>query len=498
MTFLSISLAFFIGVIVPASSLSVPIQRRTENHTIRWLDCYDRIPTTMQEEFNVTTSTPIPSSLRCGKLDVPLDYSRPFDPNTNNITIGFAMNRPSNPQGVIYHHPGGPGIDAASQAWENALNLSNTFTSLMDDFDILAINMRGLEFSTPLNCTSGVFFNNISHPFPTSEDEYNAYQVAMTNFLGSCNNSSPPGLMQFEQLMNASGTFVGAAYIAQFPERVGRFVIDAVIPHGMPFQDMITDQMVAVNRLLLRSDAFCMADPTCPFYGQGKGSVVKAWETLLAQAIQEPLAAPSCGPGMLCNAPVTATDLRFAVYASFRSNPDFPLFNFALNESLHGNASLFGYQPSFDIRETVVSPLLYSDFRVEDSWKTFEGFNNFSINAQPNDTASIVYSQTWQFVLMCAAWPFDVSEQTTMTSSKEFLWVTSDYDLNLPTELTAFAWQQTPNSTLLIRAGDDHTSIDLDRTPPCLLPSSYPQVEREGLSRTHTTYLPALRPVILV
>ncbi|KAF8134130.1 hypothetical protein K438DRAFT_1997841 [Mycena galopus ATCC 62051] len=437
----------------------------------------------MQQEFNVTSSTPIPSSLRCGELDVPMDYSKPFDSVTNNITIGFAMNRPTNPEGVIYYHPGGPGLEAVSQAWQNALNLSQTFTGLMDNFDILAINMRGLEFSTPLNCTSGVFFNNISYPFPTSEEEYNAYQVSMTNFFGSCNDTSPPGLMQFVSTadfmqdydaMRAAlgyetinfagvsyGTFVGAAYIAKYPENSGRFVIDAVIPHGYDFQDMIIDQIVAVNRLLLRSDAFCMTDPTCPFYGQGKGSV--AWETLLQQAIQEPLAAPGCGVGTLCNAPVTATDLRYAVYASFQSNPDFPLFNFALNQSLHGNATLFGYQPLFDLRETVVSPLLCSDFGIEDDgWKTFSGFNNFSLNASANDTASIVYGQNWQYILMCAAWPFKVPEQTIVNTTKEILWVTSDYDLNLPTELTTFAWQQTPNSTLLIRAGDDHTSINLD------------------------------------
>lgn len=33
--------------------------------------------------------------------------------------------------------------------------------------------------------------------------------------------------------------------------------------------------MQAVNRLLLRADAFCIFDDTCPFHSQGKGSVVK-------------------------------------------------------------------------------------------------------------------------------------------------------------------------------------------------------------------------------
>jgi hypothetical protein len=127
---------------------------------------------------------------------------------------------------------------------------------------------------------------------------------------------------------------------------------------------------------------------------------------LLAKAITEPIPAPSCGTGLPfnggppCNTPVTATDLRFGVHASFRSDSDFPLFNLALDQALNGNASLFGYMPLEDIRESVVSPLLCSDFRMfsgfwsyfrvvnralamTDSQKTFDGFNNFSSNSQP-------------------------------------------------------------------------------------------------------------------
>lgn len=143
---------------------------------------------------------------------------------------------------------------------------------------------------------------------------------------------------------------------------------------------MITPQVADANRLVQRADAFCLTDPTCPFHGQGNGSVVKvctcissdkdsldmilflqAWETVLTQAIQAPLPALSCGPGTGCNSPVTATDLRQGLAFMFRSNPDFPLFAAALNASLHGDASLFAYQPLVDIRESVVTPLLCSD-----------------------------------------------------------------------------------------------------------------------------------------
>ncbi|KAJ7784305.1 hypothetical protein B0H16DRAFT_1402150 [Mycena metata] len=451
---------------------------------LKWVDCHDRIPTTVQATTNITASTPLPPNLCCGEIVVPMDYSKPISAD-NNITVGFAMVRPpkgTNSSGLIAYHAGGPGIDAATKAWETAFNQSTTFSGL-EDFDLLMMNTRGLEFSTPLNITSGVFFNDplINHPFPTNETEFDAYQSAMTNFLMSINNNTTPaGLLQhvstneiiqdmdalrgalgYEKLHFAGvsyGTFVGAAYADRFPDRVGRFVIDAVIPHGMPFQEMIDHQMVAINRLILRSDAFCMTDPECPFHGQGQGA-------------NGSIPAPSCGTGQPfnggppCNTPVTVADLRFGVNAAFRSDADFPLFNLGVHQALNGNASLLAYQPLEDIRETITAPMVCSDFPVEDGWKTFDGFNSFALNSQPNDTHSVIYSQTWQLLLMCTVWPFTVANQTTLKNDLEIMWVTSDYDLNLPTELTTFAWEQTPNASLVIRHGDDHTSIDFSGSP---------------------------------
>ncbi|KAJ6622482.1 hypothetical protein B0H10DRAFT_2214398 [Mycena sp. CBHHK59/15] len=125
----------------------------------------------------------------------------------------------------------------------------------------------------------------------------------------------------------------------------------------------------------------------------------------------------------------------------------------------HWDTTLFVYQPLSDIRESIVSPLLCSDFKIEDAQKTFAAFNNLSLNAQSSDPRQIIYSQIGQFLLMCSVWPFSVPEPVTLPTTLTLMWMTSDCDLNLPTELTTFAWEQAPNSTLVIRHGDDHTSI---------------------------------------
>ncbi|KAJ7277132.1 hypothetical protein C8J57DRAFT_1581375 [Mycena rebaudengoi] len=475
------------------AAYTIPSTQR-KAQTIRWVDCLDKVPEPLELALNATggifTGT-LPPNLFCGEMDVPMDYTQPFDAVRNNITIGFAMNRPAKPaSGLILHHAGGPGENAAAQAWANAFNLSN-YAAGLEDFDFLAINCRGIQFSNPLNLSSGVFFNNVSFAFPSTQAEFDQYQAAMKNFFDAAiRDSTPPGIMQHlgaveviqdwdlvraalgykkVSLMGVSyGTFVGMAYAAAYPERVDRFVLDAVFPHGIDLQSIVSFQVGAVNRLVQRSDAFCLTDPSCPFHGQGNGSVIKAWETVLAQAMQAPLPAPSCGPSTGCNSPVTPTDLRQAVAFWMGTTPDFPLFNNALNASLHGDASLLAYQPQFDSRDTVLTPLLCSDLQIDDDLKTFAGWNNLSLNAQNNDPFQIIYSQDWQFMLECSVWPYPVPERTTLPTQLKLMWMTSDFDLNLATELSTVAWQQAPESTLVIRHGDDHTSLLVPPGPAAL------------------------------
>lgn len=46
-----------------------------------------------------------------------------------------------------------------------------------------------------------------------------------------------------------------------------------------------------------------------------------------------------------------------------------------------------------------------------------------------SDPNQIVYSQEWQFALMCAAWPFDVPAPATLSTDIPLMWITADFDL---------------------------------------------------------------------
>jgi hypothetical protein len=64
---------------------------------IRWVDCAKNVPAPL---LGMNFTSPLPLTLHCGQLDVPMDYSKPIG-DSNTITLGFTMYRPNNSQGLI-------------------------------------------------------------------------------------------------------------------------------------------------------------------------------------------------------------------------------------------------------------------------------------------------------------------------------------------------------------------------------------------------------------
>ena len=109
----------------------------SERHPeIRWVKCSQHVPTGTGE-LNLTGVDlgALPSTLHCGRIDVPMDYSRPMC-EQNKITLGLAMYRPVKPKGVLFYNPGGTD-PAAVVAWQQALEQIDTFDGLLD-YDLMS------------------------------------------------------------------------------------------------------------------------------------------------------------------------------------------------------------------------------------------------------------------------------------------------------------------------------------------------------------------------
>ncbi|KAK4541861.1 hypothetical protein LTR36_007393 [Oleoguttula mirabilis] len=224
-----------------------------------------------------------------------MDYAKPISA-TNNITLDLAMYRPKDPKGVLFFNPGGSDPTAVV-AWQVALDLESDFTANFEgllEYDLMMLDVRGLWASNPLNVSLETFAPLLESP--SSQQEYDEYQAAAKEMFQSWTNLSTPsailehvsvlevtqdyeririalGYEKVHFLAASYGTYRAAQYAATFPERVGNFALDAVVPHGFSWQDNVKYDVMAYNRGLLRADAFCQSNASCPFHKGGKGSV---------------------------------------------------------------------------------------------------------------------------------------------------------------------------------------------------------------------------------
>ncbi|RDW61639.1 hypothetical protein BP5796_11531 [Coleophoma crateriformis] len=473
--------------------------------TIRWVDCKDNVPSEAIFDSTGIDLDNLPSTLHCGQIDVPMDYAKPLSSN-NTITLGLAMYRPKNPKGVIFYNPGGSD-PAAVAAWDFALNQTDMFSGL-ETFDLMMMDVRGTYSSNQLNVSLDAF-TTLFGSYPTTLEEFRVMQNASRNMAQSwIDSSSPPGIVQFvgtkevvqdyERIRQALGyakiDFIGASYgsfraaqyAATFPAHVGRFVLDAVTPHGRSEFDKAQDAVAAINRGMLRVDAYCQQTVTCPFHSQGNGSVIKVFQQIVEAAKTTPL--NFCINATSCEPIITSYDVRQAVFDSLSGIPDFPQIIQSLAEASEGNGTSYGGGSSDSILGVLAVPLECNDqgnsltviksvldelMFLDSQLHNFSYFQESLSAGLKNDITGIGMNNVWLLQLACSAWPFPPAPQQPLRLSSPMLLVTADFDADAPTEWTTFAWDQIPNSGLIVRHGDDHVSFQLQHQCSTTLTKEY-------------------------
>ncbi|MCJ1395709.1 hypothetical protein MMC18_008595 [Xylographa bjoerkii] len=335
------------------------------------------------------------------------------------------------------------------------------------------MDSRGTWDSNPLNASdAGVAaVSNILQSFPRNQSTFDAVKASSAAFIKDIELwSTPPGIVQYisarevahdyEQIRIALGyekvnflalsygTYRANQYAAYYPQRVGNFVFDAVIPHGIAYKKVLESAPIpALN---------CVAEG---------GS-----------------------PG--CATTVTALNIQLAVSNDLESQGvDFPTLFQSLNTSLHGDASAFGGSgavPSNLNIFTIGTILLEcGDNNYQDTtFAEWEKSLNAGLtvlapsptrspmvasDAQQHDPNQIAQPPTWQLQLGCLAWPFPTPPYAPLITEVPMLLVTSDFDGGAPTEWAEASRAQAHNSVLVVRHGDSHTSFSLSDQPSTII-----------------------------
>ncbi|MFI5981861.1 alpha/beta hydrolase [Streptomyces sp. NPDC051555] len=227
--------AVLLSVATVATALASPVTAAAPTAAaLRWTDCKTaRYPT-----------------LQCASLAVPLDHERPAGRQIS-LALTRVPHTARTSQGPLLVNPGGPGGSGRSLAGYVASALPKAVAA---QFDVIGFDPRGVGRSEPtLDCGAGHFkpVRPDSVPLDPAVEQANLERVK--SFAESCRTKHADVLPYIDTVSAARdiellrvalgaprisyfgysyGTYLGAVYAKQHPERVHRLVLDSIVDPG--------------------------------------------------------------------------------------------------------------------------------------------------------------------------------------------------------------------------------------------------------------------------
>ena len=255
----------------------------------------------------------------CATLQVPLDHAHP------GPTIGVALSRHRAKtgfrRGSLLVNPGGPGDSGIAFAY-SAVELT-LGPKLVDAFDIIGFDPRGVGASTPVRCADGPALDRYLHiePNPSTPEQIAAVVAATKEFTASCAARSGDEL-KFVSTVDAArdledirvalgdikltylgfsyGTYLGATYAGLFPTHIRAMALDGAVDPTLDGGQSAVGQAVAFERNLDTFLAECShTPPDCAFKAHGAPTLRAAFDALVARIDAHPIrvGTRSLGPG---------------------------------------------------------------------------------------------------------------------------------------------------------------------------------------------------------
>jgi pimeloyl-ACP methyl ester carboxylesterase len=247
------------------------------------------------------------ANAQCGRLGVPVDYSKPKGDSASIAVIRFPATGAK--IGSLIVNPGGPGESGVNAAASMSQNLP---AKLKERFDLVGFDPRGVGLSKPeLWCNSDAD-NDKQRADP--QVDYSPAGVAHIEqtakamvqrcidkmgkeFLASVGTAdvvkdldllrSALGDSKLNYLGYSYGTRIGSLYAEAYPQNVRAMVLDGAIdPNADPFEADIR-QAEAFQKAFNDYAADCAKSPDCPL-GDDPAKAVDAYHGLVNPLVDKP------------------------------------------------------------------------------------------------------------------------------------------------------------------------------------------------------------------
>jgi pimeloyl-ACP methyl ester carboxylesterase len=295
--------------------------------------------------------TPCNGDLQCGSLVVPLSYTDPGNGQTISVAVvRHPADVPSDRIGSLVIDPGGPGVSGVD---DMANELSVLTPGLLDDFDIVMFDPRGVDRSDPVTCGENPDSPPmpLPDPVPTTPSAESAMIASFRQYADACQKASGTVLpyvgtvdaaRDMERLRIALGdsglsymgqsygTLLGLTYASMFPTHVRAMVLDSVIDPALTFNQMSQGQADGFEASLQSFFSWCAGTSAC-----GWQTGADPTTTLLAQIASSAATPVPAGDGRTAG----AGELYDALLDGLYSQADWPELGDALATDAAGNGT---------------------------------------------------------------------------------------------------------------------------------------------------------------
>lgn len=254
---------------------------------------------------------------QCATLPVPLD-----DTVVGGPTIDLALVRiPARDQerriGSLLVNPGGPGAPATDFLVDFAPALPG---ELQERFDLVAFDPRGVGESAGVDCTDNLDPLYALDWTPDDAAGRQALEAGVRAIVDACVQADGAilpylgtdrvardmdriraalGDEKLTYLGFSYGTYLGAQYAAQFPDRVRALALDGAVDPALSAEKVQVQQAVAFERSLKLFLRDCARNADCAFHHDGKPGA--AYDRLRKALDAAPIGAPGMGPERTLN-----------------------------------------------------------------------------------------------------------------------------------------------------------------------------------------------------
>ncbi len=227
--------------------------------------------------------------LECGTLTVPMVWN---DPSAGDIELALAKHGATGePTGSLVVNPGGPGGSGVDFTASAPFIFSREVTAA---YDIVGFDPRGVARSEGIECLTDEetdeYLATTGDPAAGAEENLQQGLDWMARIAEGCQQDSGELLPyldtysaardmdvlraaldseQLDYFGYSYGTYLGATYADLYPQRVGRFVLDAALDPSSTLDEISAGQAEGFEKATEAFLADCLAQgEACPFKGE--------------------------------------------------------------------------------------------------------------------------------------------------------------------------------------------------------------------------------------